>query len=175
VNVGFELYTQLLEEAVRELRGEASEEHVEPRMATDIQAWLPEEYVPDPREKMNLYKSLADARTLERVEEIAAEMADRFGKHPDPVRHLLGLRRIRVLGAQQRLEKLTVRQDLVQLDLGRDLKKSELQRFMAAIPFQVEFVMGGQTRIRRRSPGPGESVSTALILLRGLEQARKGG
>jgi transcription-repair coupling factor (superfamily II helicase) len=144
-------------------------------MATDIRAYLPEEYVPDPREKMNLYKSLADARTLEKVEELAAELADRFGKHPDPVRHLLGLRRIRILGAQQKVEKITVRAELVQIDLGRDLKKAELHRFLAAVPFQVEFVMGGQTRVRRRSPGSGESVSTALILLRGIEQARKGG
>jgi hypothetical protein len=38
----------------------------------------------------------------------------------------------------------------------------------------VEFVMGGQTRIRRRSPGVGESISTALIVMRAVEQARKG-
>jgi transcription-repair coupling factor (superfamily II helicase) len=174
VNVGFDLYCQLLEETVRELKGEAREEYVEPRMASDIQAYLPDEYVPDPREKMNLYKSLADARTIERVEELAAEMHDRFGKHPDSVRHLLGLRRIRVLAALLRLEKITVRSEVVQLDLGRDLKKTELQRFMQIVSFPVEFLMGGQTRIRRRSPGAGESISTALILLRALDQARKG-
>ncbi len=175
INVGFELYCQLLDEAVRELRGEARDEVVEPRMATDIQAWLPDDYVPDSREKMNLYKTLADCRSLEKVEELAAELADRFGRHPDPVRHLIGLRRIRILGAQQRVEKITVRSDMVQIDLGRDLKKAELSRFVAAVPFQVEFAMGGQTRIRRRSPGPGEAVSAALILLRALAQARAGG
>jgi transcription-repair coupling factor (superfamily II helicase) len=174
VNVGFELYCQLLEETVRELKGEAREEYVEPRMSSDIQAYLPDEYVPDPREKMNLYKSLADARALDKVEELAAEMNDRFGKDPDPVRHLLGLRRIRVLGALQKLEKITVRTEVVQLDLGRDLKKAELQRFLQIVPFPVEFLMGGQTRIRRKSPGAGESISTALILLRALEQAAKG-
>ena len=171
VNVGFELYCQLLEEAVRELKGEAREEYAEPRMATDIEAYLPDDFVPDPREKMNLYKSLADARSLERVEEIASEMTDRFGKHPDPVRHLLGLRRIRILGARLRCEKLTVRQDMVQIDLGRELKKAEVQRLLQAVPFQVEFLMHGRHRIRRRGPGAGEAVSTALILLRGLEQA----
>jgi transcription-repair coupling factor (superfamily II helicase) len=171
VNVGFELYCQLLEEAVRELKGESKDEYVEPRMSTDIEAYLPDDFVPDPREKMNLYKSLADARSLERVEEIAHELTDRFGRHPEPVRHLLGLRRIRILGAKTGCEKVTVRQDLVQIDLGRELKKAGLQRFMQAIPFQVEFLMGGKHRIRRRSPGPGEAVSVALIVLRGLEQA----
>ncbi len=171
VNVGFELYCQLLDEAVRELRGEFKDEVVEPRMATDIEAFLPDDYVPSPREKMNLYKSLADARSLEKVEEIAQELADRFGRHPDPVRHLLGLRRARVLGAQVKCEKITVRQDFVQIDLGRDLRKPEIERVLRAVPFPVEFLMGGgQHRLRVKSPGAKEAVTTALILLRALGQ-----
>jgi transcription-repair coupling factor (superfamily II helicase) len=172
INVGFELYCQLLDEAVRELRGEARDEYREPRMATDIQAFLPDDYVPDSREKMNLYKSLADARGLDKIEEIAAEMTDRFGKHPEPVRHLLGLRRVRILGAGLHCEKITVRAEMVRLDLGRDLSKAEVQRFLQGVPFQVEFLLGGQTRIRRRSPGPGEAISTALIMLRALAAAK---
>ena len=172
INVGFELYCQLLDEAVRELRGEERDEYREPRMATDIQAFLPDDYVPDSREKMNLYKSLADARGLDAIEEIAAEMTDRFGKHPEPVRHLLGLRRVRILGAGLHCEKITVRSEMVRLDLGRDLGKTEVQRFLQGVPFQVEFLLGGQTRIRRRSPGPGEAISTALIMLRALAAAK---
>ena len=171
MNVGFELYCQLLDEAVRELKGESKDEHVEPRMSTDIEAYLPDDYVPDPREKMNLYKSLADARTLDRVEELAGEMTDRFGRHPDPVRHLLGLRRVRILGARVRCDKVTVQGAMVQIDMGRDLRKSEIQRLLQAVPFPVEFLMGGgQHRIRVKSAGAGEAVSTALILLRALEQ-----
>jgi len=171
ISVGFELYCQLLDEAVRELKGESREEYIEPRMSTDIEAYLPDDYVPDPREKINLYKSLADARSLDRVEEIAFELNDRFGKHPEPVRHLLGLRRVRILAALLGCEKVTVRQEMVELELGRDLKKAEVQRFLQAIPFQVEFSMGGRHRIRRRGPGQGEAVSTALILLRALQKA----
>jgi transcription-repair coupling factor (superfamily II helicase) len=173
VTVGFDLYCQLLEEAVRELKGESREEVVEPRMSTNIEAYLPDDYVRDPREKINLYKSLADARTADRVEELAFELSDRFGKHPEPVRHLLGLRRVRLLAARLRCEKVTVRSEMVELELGRDLKKGEVQRFLQAIPFQVEFLMGGRHRLRRRSPGAGEAVSTALILLRALEAASK--
>jgi transcription-repair coupling factor (superfamily II helicase) len=169
VNVGFDLYCQLLDEAVRELKGESKDEYIEPRMSTDIEAYLPDDYVPDPREKMNLYKSLADARSLERVEELAYELSDRFGRHPEPVRHLLGLRRIRILGAKVRCEKVTVKQEKVEIDLGRELKKQEIQSLMRSVPFPVEFLMGGRHRIRRKSPGTAEAVSTALILLRALD------
>jgi transcription-repair coupling factor len=171
ISVGFELYCQLLDEAVRELKGVERDEYREPKMTTDIEAFLPETYVPDPREKINMYKSLADARSLERVEELGVELADRFGKHPDPVRHLLGLRRIRILGARVGVEKLTVREDLVQFGMGRDLKRGELQAFLQSVPFQVELLLHGRHRIRLKSPGPGEAVSTALILLRALDQA----
>ena len=60
---------------------------------------------------------------------------------------------------------------MVQIDLGRELKKTEVQRFLQAVPFQVEFLMGGKHRIRRKCTSAGEAVSTALILLRGLEGA----
>src|SRR5690606_22361437 len=49
ISVGFELYCQLLEEAVRELKGQPTEERREPKMSTDLEAYLPDEYVPDPR------------------------------------------------------------------------------------------------------------------------------
>ncbi|MBK8230809.1 MAG: transcription-repair coupling factor [Candidatus Eisenbacteria bacterium] len=170
VNVGFELYCQLLDEAVRELRGQAPEERIEPRMVTDLEAYLPEDYVPDAREKMNLYKTLADARSLERVEELAGEISDRFGRHPDPVRNLLGLRRVRLLSAAVRVDKVTISKELVAFEMGRELKKAEVQRLVQALPFPVEFALGARHVIKFR-PKSAEPLSGALILLRTLQQS----
>ncbi len=170
VAVGFDLYCRLLDETVAELRGEKREEAVEPRMSTDIEAFLPDRYVPDSREKMNLYKTLADASTLEAVEEVAAELADRFGRHPDPVRHLLGLRRARILGAGVRCEKITVRREMIQVEMGRDLRREEIQALMRTVPFPVEFMMHGRHRILVKEAA--EPVSAALILLRSLTEAK---
>jgi len=78
-------------------------------MFADLEAYLPEDYAPDPRERINLYKSLANARGPDRVEEIAFELNDRFGKHPEPVRWILGLSRVRILAAGLGCEKVTVR------------------------------------------------------------------
>ncbi|MFN8549049.1 MAG: TRCF domain-containing protein [Candidatus Eisenbacteria bacterium] len=171
INVGFELYCQLLDEAVRELKGQSPEEKVEPRMVTDLEAYLPENYVPDAREKMNLYKTLADAKDLERVEELAGEIADRFGRHPDPVRNLLGLRRLRLLAAQVKVEKLTITKELVSFEMGRELKKAEVERLVKNLSFPVEFALGVRHVIRWK-PKSAEPISGALILLRTLEQGR---
>ena len=172
ISVGFELYCSLLEEAVRELKGIQTEEVREPKMVTDIEAFLPDDYVPDPREKINLYKSIADAKSVESLEKIAADLSDRFGKHPEPVRHLLALRRIRVLSADLGVDRAIVKQGMAQLELARDLEKSEVQALVRTVPGQVEFDMHGRHKIRMKSPGPGEAISKALILLNAMEKAR---
>ena len=63
---------------------------------------------------------------------------------------------------------MTVQETMVQIDLGRDLKKTEIHRLLQSVPFPVEFLLGGRHRIRVKCAGAGEAVSTALILLRGL-------
>ncbi|MEZ4648355.1 MAG: transcription-repair coupling factor [Candidatus Eisenbacteria bacterium] len=172
ISVGFELYCSLLEEAVRELKGIQTEEVREPKMVTDIEAYLPEDYVPDPREKINLYKSIADAKSVESLEKIAADLSDRFGKHPEPVRHLLALRRIRVLSAEFGIDRAIVKEGMVQLELARELEKVEVQTLVRTVPGQVEFDMHGRHKIRMKSPGAGEAISKALILLNAMGKAR---
>ena len=171
VSVGFELYCSLLEEAVRELKGIQTEEIREPKMVTDIEAFLPEDYVPDPREKINIYKSIADARSVDVLEKVAADLSDRFGKHAEPVRHLLALRRIRVVAAGLGVDRVIVKQSLVQVELSRDLQKKEIGEIVRAVPGQVEFDLHGRHKIRMKSPGSGAAISQALILLEAMGQA----
>ena len=84
VAVGFEMYVRLVEEAVRELRGLPLEERPEPRLTTDVDAFLPDDYVEDAEEKVAFYKRLADASEADEVERLAAELRDRFGRLAAP-------------------------------------------------------------------------------------------
>src|SRR5439155_22037704 len=94
-----DLYVKLLEEAVTGLRGELPERRAEPRLLTDWSAFLPDDYVPDEHEKLDLYRRLAEARTLDALDDLTLEIMDRFGQLPAPAVALLELRRLRVLGA----------------------------------------------------------------------------
>jgi len=171
VSVGFDLYCSLLEEAVGELKGIVREEYREPKMSTDIEAFLPDDYVPDPREKINLYKSIADAREIDALEAIATELGDRFGKQPESVRHLVGLRRIRILAAKTGVDRIVLREKMVLFELMRDLERKEITEIVQKVPGQVEFDLQGRHKIRMRCPGAGEAISKGLILLRAMEQA----
>ncbi len=107
--VGYDLYSKLLGEAVRELRGDpAAAATVEPVISVDAEGLLPEEYVPEVNQRLALYKRLAAADSAETVAELQAELADRFGPLPAVAEQLLDTVRIRVVARALAIEKIEV-------------------------------------------------------------------
>ncbi|MFI5372380.1 MAG: TRCF domain-containing protein, partial [Candidatus Eisenbacteria bacterium] len=153
LGLGFDLYMKLLEEAVAEIKGAASEVRPEPRLLTDWPAYLPDDYVPDEHEKLALYRRLADTRELETANEITLEMIDRFGALPPPAVALVELRRMRLLGGAAGAEHLRVFQEVVEIMLRRPLKPGEIHALVGALDFQVEFVTGREFGLRVRGRG----------------------
>jgi transcription-repair coupling factor (superfamily II helicase) len=97
VAVGYELYAELLDEAVRTLKGEAMPERVEPEIKLKIPAFIPEGYVKDPNQRLLIYKKLTQPRDAAEIDDIRAELIDRFGALPMAAIYLLEVMRIRVL------------------------------------------------------------------------------
>jgi transcription-repair coupling factor (superfamily II helicase) len=102
--VGFELYTQLMEKAVRELKGEEVIEEITPEIHFHLPAFIPEFYVEDPAERLSLYRRLSLSPSDEEVERIREEMVDRFGRIPMEVDHLLEVIKVKIL-----LTRLSIR------------------------------------------------------------------
>ena len=94
-SVGFELFCQMLDEAVHELRGEPVVHDVDPELSFDADALLPEDYVGDVGVRLSLYKRLASAMSPDEVGDLAAEMEDRFGPPPAEARRLVHLMRLK--------------------------------------------------------------------------------
>jgi transcription-repair coupling factor (superfamily II helicase) len=169
LDVGFDLYCRLLDETVRELKGMASEARRDARVITDVEAYFPDEYVPEQREKMALYKSLADTPDLDGVGVIEEEIRDRFGLLPDAGRNLLDLRRIRLMAAEVGVETATVRRDAVMFEFHRPLNRGDIKR-LAESPVSVEFLTPAHSRhrVRCRKLDAAGPVATALMILRSL-------
>ncbi|MSS45202.1 transcription-repair coupling factor [Cutibacterium sp. WCA-380-WT-3A] len=97
-DVGFDLYIRLVGDAVAEFRGDASAaDEPEMRIELPVDANLPVEYVETERLRLEMYKRLAEVRSDEEVDAIAAELVDRYGPMPEPVQALLGVARFRLL------------------------------------------------------------------------------
>ncbi|WP_405475138.1 transcription-repair coupling factor [Paenarthrobacter ilicis] len=98
--VGFDLYIRLVGEAVAEYRGEAEEKAAEMKIELPVNAHLPHDYVPGERLRLEAYRKLAAAITYEAIDEVLAELVDRYGEPPLPVQNLIAVARFRV-GARE--------------------------------------------------------------------------
>ena len=96
-SVGFDLYCQLLAEAVQEQRGRKPEVKPEVEIKLAIDAYFPSRYIRDPRLKVEMYKRVAGATSVAEIEDILDELLDRYGTMPDPVANLLQVARLRIL------------------------------------------------------------------------------
>jgi transcription-repair coupling factor (superfamily II helicase) len=94
--VGFELYSQMLKEAVAALQGKREPVSIaEPQIELQVDAYLPSEYIRDEKQKVEIYKKIRSTPTLQAVIALEEEMEDRFGLLPESVQSLLHLARIR--------------------------------------------------------------------------------
>jgi len=96
--LGFELYMQMLDEAVRSAEPEAEGESLpEPvRLDVNVDAYVPADYVPYEQAKIDVHRRLAGALELADVEQLREELKDRFGPIPEPVENMLALQRARI-------------------------------------------------------------------------------
>jgi transcription-repair coupling factor (superfamily II helicase) len=95
--VGFELYTEMMENAVKELKGEEVLPEVDPEIRLGIPAYFPDDYIPDANQRLYFYKRLASLRDAAELADLKEEIQDRFGPYSEVVENLflvMDLRRI---------------------------------------------------------------------------------
>lgn len=95
-SVGYELYMDLLNEAIADAKGEAHEDlELDPEINLRIPAMIPDKYIPDIRIRLSYYKALAEIKSHEELDQIEDELKDQFGEIPEPTVNLMGLMLIR--------------------------------------------------------------------------------
>jgi transcription-repair coupling factor (superfamily II helicase) len=101
--VGFEMYAELLEETIQEMKGLARKEEIDPEIKLGLSAFLPEKYVPDPNQRLVFYKKFSAAGDDEELYGLVDELRDRFGKIPEPAALLVDIMKLRVLMKKLRI------------------------------------------------------------------------
>jgi transcription-repair coupling factor (superfamily II helicase) len=116
--VGFDLYTQLMDEAVRELKGEPPREEIDPDVQLPLPALIPDAYMPDVHQRLYFYKRFAQASTDEDLDEVRAEIIDRFGDTPAEVDALCEVMQVKVRLRALRIRALEAAPGRLVLTLG---------------------------------------------------------
>ncbi|MEO6830529.1 MAG: transcription-repair coupling factor, partial [Acidobacteriaceae bacterium] len=98
--VGFELYTTMLEQAVRELKGEDQAERPSVQLNLGISLRIDSSYIEEENQRLRMYKRIASAESEAAMNDIVAEIADRYGPMPEPVRMLIAAGRLRLFCEQ---------------------------------------------------------------------------
>lgn len=108
-SVGYDMYTEMLKEAVAKKQGHVmpqTDHETDAEIILGVLAYLPDEYVPDNAQKIELYTRIRQARTDAELEEIEADMLDRFGEMPDEVARLLLVGQIKQLADQAQITNI---------------------------------------------------------------------
>jgi len=144
--VGFELYAQLLEEAVREQRG--LRPHAPPPAQVIVELSLstsiPDEYVPSRARKLETYRNIAELRTLEDLSALRDELRDRYGPPPEPVRNLLYGVEVKLRALRAGASEVRVRGPELRVILGRDIGENERTALLRSFPL----LQHGQRQLR---------------------------
>jgi len=107
--VGFELYMQMLEQSVHELKGEPVPEEFEPNLQLQVSAYIPDDYVGDVGQRLVLYKRLSASAQVGALAQLHGELVDRYGAPPEPVERLFEVMEIRLLAKALRVAAIQVR------------------------------------------------------------------
>jgi transcription-repair coupling factor (superfamily II helicase) len=131
--IGFELYTQMLERAVREMKGEAPDE-AETQLNLGLNIRIPADYVPEENQRLQMYKRVARVETESQLTDVAAELHDRYGPPPPPVRNLLDYASLKLLCIRVGVNAIERKRDSVTLKFQQNaaVDPEQLARFVAA-------------------------------------------
>jgi len=169
-SIGFDLYTKMLAQAVRQRKAARDGKTVVmdlPEPATidlPLAAYIPPDYVPDASLRLRLYRRMAGLDSLDEVDDMAEELADRFGPIPDPVDNLLYQLRVKVLAMRAGVASITVESGQIRLRVPglEQAPRYRLQRYL-----------GNGVRVSKKAIWFGRDLSTGewkVALVRVLER-----
>jgi transcription-repair coupling factor (superfamily II helicase) len=167
--IGFELYTQMLERAVREMKGEAAPDEAETQLNLGLNIRIPADYVPEENQRLQMYKRVARVETEQQLADVAAELQDRYGPPPPAVRNLLDYASLKLLCMKVGVNAIERKRDNVTLKFQQNaaVDPEQLARFVAA-QRGAQFTPDGQLKFALKATAAEEVLRSLRTILEQL-------
>jgi len=165
--VGYDTYVRLLEETVKELKGEEVPLEIHATLNLGLDIRIPVEYISDDAQRLRSYKRIADAKDEEQAKRIADELADRYGPAPEEVSNLLRFTLLKNMAQQAGVESIDRRQGVANVKFHQQSKIDPF-KLMALVrgTAGAQFTPAGVLKVPlKASAGPGELISELKDML----------
>jgi transcription-repair coupling factor (superfamily II helicase) len=146
-SVGFDLYCKLVEDMVKDIRGKKTSSTIETELNLLVKGFIPKDYVPDLNQRLDFYRRIQLTSDHSESLAIGSEMADRYGKYPEPVAKLLALLEIRILCQKIHISKAELKVNDVYLHL---LPTTAINPAVLTSLFDERLSMQSEYKIRLR-------------------------
>ncbi len=168
-SVGFELYTQMLDRAVKQFRGEKVEEDFIPTINLRVASYIPDEYISDSSQRLSLYKRLSSFREDSQIVSIKEEMIDRYGPVPVQVENLLKVIEIKLLACMNRVAKIEEGEGgiVFTVDPHVTMKNRELlQKLLKIYARKIQFISEYKFLLSTKDKDPARMFSEIINCLK---------
>jgi transcription-repair coupling factor (superfamily II helicase) len=167
--VGFELYTQMLERAVREMKGEATPLEAETQLNLGLNIRIPADYVPEENQRLQMYKRVARVETESQLADVSSEMQDRYGPPPPAVRNLLDYALLKLLCMKVGVSAIERKRDSVTLKFQPNaaVDPEQLARFVSA-QRGAQFTPDGMLKFILKATAAEEALRSLRTILEQL-------
>jgi transcription-repair coupling factor (superfamily II helicase) len=132
--IGFELYTQMLDRAVREMKGEATPDEAETQLNLGLNIRIPVDYIPEENQRLRMYKRIAGVETESQLSDVRAELQDRYGEPPPAVRNLLEYATLKLLAVRVGATGIERKRDVVTIKFRQNavIDPAKLAQFVSS-------------------------------------------
>jgi transcription-repair coupling factor (superfamily II helicase) len=172
--IGFELYTQMLERAVREMKGEAAPEEAETQLNLGLNIRIPADYIPEENQRLQMYKRVARVESESNLEDVEVEIKDRYGPPPPAVRNLLDYASLKLLCMKVGVNAIERKRDTVTLKFQptAQVDPEQLARFVSA-QRGAQFTPDGQLKFALKATVADEVLRALRTILEQLITSEK--
>ena len=180
-SVGFDLYSQMLKEAIEERKGDIPKsEQFETEIDIELDAYIPENYIQDGKQKIDMYKRFRSIATIEEKNELQDEIIDRFGSYPKEVEWLFTVAEMKVYGKYERVELIKQDKDAIRFTISEEasaqIDGQKLFELGNKYGRQIGLGMEGKKlkiSVQTKGRKTEEWLETVLGMLKGLQNVKK--
>jgi transcription-repair coupling factor (superfamily II helicase) len=153
--IGFEMYTTMLEEAVRKMKGEEEQPaHATTTINLGISVRIDSDYIPEENQRLRMYKRIAGAQTQADLADVRAELQDRYGTPPEAVLNLLAAGEVRLHCEQLGISQLDRKRTQIELPNPNGNRKTPIKSFMEMLHVKFAAVNAGPDELARAAIDP---------------------